>query len=121
MVHFHICYWLILLTAGKIVLSQHHKYKNKHLIIFNFCLHICFYYVLLFCVVVRSTGPVACESLKHKLAVECERIEERIMNTWFPKVIHLLTSKDMLQGVRAEKLDSFYNCVSTLISNQVRR
>lgn len=119
MVHFHICYWLILLTAGKIVLSQHHK--NKHLIIFNFCLHICFYYVLLFCVVVRSTGPVACESLKHKLAVECERIEERIMNTWFPKVIHLLTSKDMLQGVRAEKLDSFYNCVSTLISNQVRR
>uniref|UniRef100_A0A8C7GUY5 Dynein axonemal heavy chain 12 n=1 Tax=Oncorhynchus kisutch TaxID=8019 RepID=A0A8C7GUY5_ONCKI len=68
----------------------------------------------------RSTGPVACESLKHKLAVECERIEERIMNTWFPKVIHLLTSKDMLQGVRAEKLDSFYNCVSTLISNQLR-
>uniref|UniRef100_A0A8C7MDM0 Dynein axonemal heavy chain 12 n=1 Tax=Oncorhynchus kisutch TaxID=8019 RepID=A0A8C7MDM0_ONCKI len=62
----------------------------------------------------------SCESLKHKLAVECERIEERIMNTWFPKVIHLLTSKDMLQGVRAEKLDSFYNCVSTLISNQVR-
>ncbi|CDQ84031.1 unnamed protein product [Oncorhynchus mykiss] len=68
----------------------------------------------------RSTGPVACESLKLKLAVECERIEERIMNTWFPKVIHLLTSKDMLQGVRAEKLDSFYNCVSTLISNQLR-
>ncbi|XP_055788183.1 dynein axonemal heavy chain 12 isoform X2 [Salvelinus fontinalis] len=68
----------------------------------------------------RSTGPVACESLKHKLSVECERIEERIMNTWFPKVIHLLTSKDMLQGVRAEKLDSFYNCVSTLISNQLR-
>eukprot|EP00063_Salmo_salar_P015399 XP_013990234.1 PREDICTED: dynein heavy chain 12, axonemal isoform X3 [Salmo salar] len=68
----------------------------------------------------RSTGPVACESLKHKLAVECERIEERIMNTWFPKVIHLLTSRDMLQGVRAEKLDSFYNCVSTLISNQLR-
>ncbi|XP_029579694.1 dynein heavy chain 12, axonemal isoform X2 [Salmo trutta] len=68
----------------------------------------------------RSTGPVACESLKHKLAVECERIEERIMNTWFPKVIHLLTSRDMLQGVRPEKLDSFYNCVSTLISNQLR-
>ncbi|XP_045065490.1 dynein axonemal heavy chain 12 [Coregonus clupeaformis] len=68
----------------------------------------------------RSTGPVACESLKHKLAVECERIEERIMNTWFPKVIHLLTSKETLQGVRAEKLDSFYNCVSTLISNQLR-
>ncbi|XP_046897139.1 dynein axonemal heavy chain 12 [Hypomesus transpacificus] len=68
----------------------------------------------------RSTGPVDCESLKNKVVVECEKIEERVRNTWFPKVIHLLTSKDTLQGVRPEKLDSFYNCVSTLISNQLR-
>ncbi|XP_062316503.1 dynein axonemal heavy chain 12 [Osmerus eperlanus] len=68
----------------------------------------------------RSTGPVDCESLKNKVVVECEKIEERIRNTWFPKVIHLLTSKDTLQGVRPEKLDSFYNCVFTLISNQLR-
>ncbi|XP_071374585.1 dynein axonemal heavy chain 12 [Centroberyx affinis] len=68
----------------------------------------------------RASGPVDCNSLKNKVAVECERTEERIMNTWFPKVIHLLTSKETLQGVRAEKLDSFYNCVSTLISNQLK-
>uniref|UniRef100_A0A6Q2WX96 Dynein axonemal heavy chain 12 n=1 Tax=Esox lucius TaxID=8010 RepID=A0A6Q2WX96_ESOLU len=61
-----------------------------------------------------------CESLKNNLTVECERIEGRIMNTWYPKVIHLLTSKDTLQRVRPAKLDSFYNCVSTLISNQLK-
>lgn len=41
------------------------------------------------------------------------------MNTWFPKVIHLLTSKETLKGVKEEKLDAFFNCASTLISNQV--
>uniref|UniRef100_A0A3P8ZCE8 AAA+ ATPase domain-containing protein n=1 Tax=Esox lucius TaxID=8010 RepID=A0A3P8ZCE8_ESOLU len=68
----------------------------------------------------RCAGPVDCESLKNNLTVECERIEGRIMNTWYPKVIHLLTSKDTLQRVRPAKLDSFYNCVSTLISNQLK-
>ncbi|XP_051515044.1 dynein axonemal heavy chain 12-like [Myxocyprinus asiaticus] len=68
----------------------------------------------------RSTGPVDCESLKNKVAVECERVEERLIKAWFPKVIHLLTSKDTLQKVRPKKLDSFYNCASTLISNQLK-
>ncbi|XP_021325607.1 dynein axonemal heavy chain 12 isoform X2 [Danio rerio] len=68
----------------------------------------------------RSTGPVDCESLKNKVAVECERVEERLMKAWFPKIIHLLTSKDTLQKVKPKKLDSFYNCASTLISNQLK-
>ncbi|XP_030623788.1 dynein heavy chain 12, axonemal [Chanos chanos] len=68
----------------------------------------------------RSTGPVDCENLKNKVAVECEKIEEKIMNTWFPKVINLLTSKKTFKNVKAEKLDFFYNCASTLISNQLK-
>ncbi|ROL53285.1 Dynein heavy chain 7, axonemal [Anabarilius grahami] len=68
----------------------------------------------------RSTGPIDCESLKNKVAVECERVEDRLMKSWFPKVIHLLTSKDTLQNVKPKKLDSFYNCSSTLISNQLK-
>ncbi|XP_017568229.2 dynein heavy chain 12, axonemal isoform X1 [Pygocentrus nattereri] len=68
----------------------------------------------------RYTGPVDCMSLKSKVAVECERIEQKLMNTWFPKVIHLLTSKDTVQRIRAEKLDAFYNCASTLLSNQLK-
>ncbi|XP_056131285.1 dynein axonemal heavy chain 12 [Lampris incognitus] len=68
----------------------------------------------------RASGAVDCDSLKNKVAVECKRKEEKIMNTWFPKIIQLLTSKEILKGIRAEKRDSFYNCVSTLISNQLK-
>ncbi|XP_016404673.1 dynein heavy chain 12, axonemal [Sinocyclocheilus rhinocerous] len=68
----------------------------------------------------RSTGPVDCESLKNKVAVVCERVEDRLMKSWFPKVIHLLTSKDTVQKVKPKKLDSFYNCASTLLSNQLK-
>uniref|UniRef100_A0A7N6AS53 Dynein axonemal heavy chain 12 n=1 Tax=Anabas testudineus TaxID=64144 RepID=A0A7N6AS53_ANATE len=52
--------------------------------------------------------------------VQCKRTEDRIMNTWFPKVIHLLTNKETVKEIKEEKLDSFYNCASTLISNQAR-
>ncbi|XP_068600100.1 dynein axonemal heavy chain 12 [Brachionichthys hirsutus] len=68
----------------------------------------------------RASGPVDCKSLQNKMTVECKRTEDRIMNTWFSKVIHLLTSKDILKGFKEEKRDSFYNCASTLISNQLK-
>ncbi|CAL8325422.1 unnamed protein product [Merluccius merluccius] len=68
----------------------------------------------------RVSGPVDCDSLRNRVVVECDRTEERIMNTWFPKVIHLLTSQEKLRGVRANKRDSFFNSVSTLISNQLK-
>ncbi|XP_065142099.1 dynein axonemal heavy chain 12-like [Paramisgurnus dabryanus] len=68
----------------------------------------------------RSGGPVDCESLSNKVAVECERVEKTLMKSWFPKVIHLLTSKATLQRVKPRRLDSFHNCASTLISNQLK-
>ncbi|KAK5863728.1 hypothetical protein PBY51_000737 [Eleginops maclovinus] len=68
----------------------------------------------------RASGPVDCKSLQNKMAVECKRTEDRIMNTWFPKVIFLLASMETLKGVKEEKLDSFYDCASTLISNQLK-
>lgn len=69
--------------------------------------------------VCRSKGPVECENLRNKMVVECERMEDKLMNTWFPKIIHLLTSKELQMGIKADKLNSLYNCASTLISNQV--
>ncbi|CAJ1084997.1 dynein heavy chain 12%2C axonemal [Xyrichtys novacula] len=68
----------------------------------------------------QASGPVDCKSLQNKVAVECKRTEDRIMNTWFPKVISLLTSKEILARVKEEKLDSFSRCTSTLISNQLK-
>ncbi|KAG7228180.1 hypothetical protein INR49_013343 [Caranx melampygus] len=68
----------------------------------------------------RASGPVDCKSLQNIVDVECKRTEERVMNTWFPKVIHLLTCNDTLKGVKDKKLDSFFDCASTLISNQLK-
>lgn len=51
--------------------------------------------------------------------MECGKKEAQIMNTWFPQIIHLLTNKENLDRLKEEKLDSFYNCASTLMSNQV--
>uniref|UniRef100_A0A4W4EIL8 Dynein heavy chain linker domain-containing protein n=1 Tax=Electrophorus electricus TaxID=8005 RepID=A0A4W4EIL8_ELEEL len=67
-----------------------------------------------------SMGPVDCENLKNKVAVECERSEKKLMNTWFLNVIHLITSKDTVQGIRAGKLEAFNTCASTLLSNQLK-
>ncbi|XP_029975539.1 dynein heavy chain 12, axonemal [Salarias fasciatus] len=72
---------------------------------------------LCFC---RASGPVDYKSLQNKTLVECKRTEDRIMNTWFPKIIHLLTDKKMLGVVKEKRLGSFYDCASTLISNQLK-
>ncbi|KAK3519072.1 hypothetical protein QTP70_016355, partial [Hemibagrus guttatus] len=68
----------------------------------------------------RSTGPVDCENLKNKVSVECEKMEEKLMSTWFPRVIHLLTCKKTVQRIKAEKLHAFHNCVSAHLSNQLK-
>lgn len=69
--------------------------------------------------VLRASGPVDYMSLQNRTAVACKRTEEHIMKVWFPRVIHLLTSKKTLRSVREDKLCAFFDCGSTLISNQV--
>uniref|UniRef100_G1P4G7 Dynein axonemal heavy chain 12 n=1 Tax=Myotis lucifugus TaxID=59463 RepID=G1P4G7_MYOLU len=68
----------------------------------------------------RAKGPIDCESLKNDLSIQARKAEEKIMNTWYTKVINLFTKKEALEGIKPEKLDSFYNCVSTLMSNQIK-
>uniref|UniRef100_A0A2K6PQ33 Dynein axonemal heavy chain 12 n=1 Tax=Rhinopithecus roxellana TaxID=61622 RepID=A0A2K6PQ33_RHIRO len=69
---------------------------------------------------IRAKGPIDCESLKTDLSIQARKAEEKIMNTWYPKVINLFTKKEALEGVKPEKLDAFYSCVSTLMSNQLK-
>ncbi|KAK2091660.1 Dynein heavy chain 12, axonemal [Saguinus oedipus] len=68
----------------------------------------------------RYLGPIDCESLKTDLSIEVRKAEEKIMNTWYPKVINIFTKKEALEGIKPEKLDAFYSCVSTLMSNQLK-
>ncbi|OCT58631.1 dynein heavy chain 12, axonemal [Xenopus laevis] len=68
----------------------------------------------------RAKGPVECESLKNNVTLACSKAEEKLLNTWYPKVINLFTNKEALQMVRPEKTDSFFSCVTTLMSKQLR-
>nr|XP_014432906.1 dynein heavy chain 12, axonemal isoform X1 [Pelodiscus sinensis] len=65
-------------------------------------------------------GPIDCESLKNDVSLNCTKTEEKLLNTWYPRVINLFTRKEALEGVKSDKVDSFYNCVATLMSNQLK-
>ncbi|XP_059129967.1 dynein axonemal heavy chain 12 isoform X1 [Peromyscus eremicus] len=69
---------------------------------------------------IRARGPIDCEALRNDLSIQAKKSEERIMNTWYPKVINLFTRKEALEGIKPEKMDSFYSCVSILMSNQLK-
>ncbi|NXW00315.1 DYH12 protein, partial [Fregetta grallaria] len=68
----------------------------------------------------RLKGPIDCESLKTDVSLSCSKAEEKILNTWYQRVISLLTQKESLNGVKLDQVDSFYNCVATLMSNQLK-
>ncbi|XP_032996859.1 dynein heavy chain 12, axonemal [Lacerta agilis] len=68
----------------------------------------------------RSRGPTEYESLQNDVSINCLKTEEKLLNTWYPRVINLFTRKEALEGIKPDKIDSFYNCVSTLMSNQIK-
>ncbi|XP_032094987.1 dynein heavy chain 12, axonemal [Thamnophis elegans] len=68
----------------------------------------------------RARGPIECESLQNDVSIKCLKTEEKILNTWYPRVINLFTRKEALEGVKPDQVDSFYNCVATLMSNQLK-
>uniref|UniRef100_A0A663M9S7 Dynein axonemal heavy chain 12 n=1 Tax=Athene cunicularia TaxID=194338 RepID=A0A663M9S7_ATHCN len=68
----------------------------------------------------RLKEPVDCRSLKTDVSLSCSKAEEKILSTWYQKVISLFTQKEALNGVKLDQVDSFYNCVATLMSNQLK-
>ena len=48
---------------------------------------------------------------------ECEKTEEVLMNTWFPQIAAIFTQNK--QKPKADKLQHFYSCASSLLSIQV--
>ena len=59
-------------------------------------------------------------SLKNNIILECEKTEDKLKHTWYPSIINLFADKNAFTGIKPDKQESFYNCVTTLISNQVR-
>ncbi|NWS64778.1 DYH12 protein, partial [Chunga burmeisteri] len=68
----------------------------------------------------RLKGPVDCESLKTDISLSCSKAEKKILDMWYQRVISLFTQKEALNGVELDQVDSFYNCVATLMSNQLK-
>lgn len=50
-----------------------------------------------------------------------EKTEDKLNNSWFPGIINVFADKNSFVSPKAEKLDSFFDCVTTLISNQVKK
>lgn len=67
----------------------------------------------------RLKGPVDCKSLKTDASLSCSKAEEEIMSTWYRRVVALFSQSEALDGVKLDQLESFYNCVAVLMSNQV--
>ncbi|XP_021265333.1 dynein heavy chain 12, axonemal [Numida meleagris] len=65
-------------------------------------------------------GPIDCESLKTDVSLSCSKAEEKILNTWYQRVISLFTQEAAVSGVNLGQLDSFYSCVATLMANQLK-
>ncbi|OWK63542.1 Dynein heavy chain 7, axonemal [Lonchura striata] len=68
----------------------------------------------------RLKGPIDCKSLKTDASLSCSKAEDKIMSTWYQRVIGLFTQSQALDGVKLDHLESFYNCVAVLMSNQLK-
>ncbi|NWU43105.1 DYH12 protein, partial [Hylia prasina] len=68
----------------------------------------------------RLKGPVDCKSFKTDASLSCSKAEGEIMSTWHQRVIGLFTQSEALDGVKLDQLESFYNCVAVLMSNQLK-
>lgn len=58
-------------------------------------------------------------SLKNNIILECEKTEDRLMHTWYPNIINIFADKNAFTAIKPDRQESFYNCVTTLISTQV--
>ncbi|NWX55505.1 DYH12 protein, partial [Promerops cafer] len=68
----------------------------------------------------RLKGPVDCKSLKTDASLSCSKAEDEIMSTWYQRVIGLFSQSEALDGLKLDQLESFYNCVAVLMSNQLK-
>lgn len=75
--------------------------------------------VFLFVCFFSLKGPIDCDSLEADVSLSCSKAQEKILNTWYQRVIGLFSQK-ALTGSKLRLVDSFYNSVAVLVSNQVK-
>lgn len=68
----------------------------------------------------RATGSLDQHQVKNNIAIELEKAQEFIKNIWYTNFINIFMDKNQFKNIPSSQLDSFYNSVSVLASNQVR-
>lgn len=70
----------------------------------------------------RSSGPVDVEHFRTLLVESaCEHAEEKLVSSWYPRVTALFNDPVLMRSDRGFKAGTeFYECVDTLLSNQLR-
>ncbi|KAK6177269.1 hypothetical protein SNE40_015399 [Patella caerulea] len=76
--------------------------------------------VLVDCSQYRANGPIDFERLKNDAIIDLEKAEDKLLHNWYPKIINIFADKNNFRTITGDKLDSFYNCITTLISNQLK-
>eukprot|EP00112_Aurelia_sp_Birch-Aquarium-sp1_P009500 Seg2081.2 transcript_id=Seg2081.2/GoldUCD/mRNA.D3Y31 product="Dynein heavy chain 12 axonemal" protein_id=Seg2081.2/GoldUCD/D3Y31 len=69
---------------------------------------------------IRKQGPIECEHLKNNSQLACEKIEEKLMHSWYPEIVNIFVDTESFKHLKDDQQDSFHNSVSTLISNQLK-
>ncbi|XP_069101059.1 dynein axonemal heavy chain 12-like isoform X1 [Argopecten irradians] len=76
--------------------------------------------ILVDCSNMRARGAIEFESMKNNIQLDLEKMEDKLMHSWFPTIINVFADKVTFVPPKAEKTDSFYSSVTTLISNQLK-
>ena len=73
--------------------------------------------LLIDCSHLRAQGPIDAENMKNNVILDCEKNEEKLMNSWFHEVVNIFYDKKSFAHLKDDQQDSFYNCVSQLMGN----
>ena len=67
----------------------------------------------------RMAGPLDQHQLKNNVTIELEKSQEFIRNIWYTNFINIFIDKNDFKTIPSSQIDSFYDSVKVLASNQV--
>ena len=61
------------------------------------------------------------EHFRNLVLLDTQHAEERLINSWYPKLISMFSGDEkIVENIPFDRADSFHECVSTLLGNQMR-
>ncbi len=68
----------------------------------------------------KQAGPLDHHQIKNNVTIELEKSQDFIKNIWYTNFINIFMEKNQLKSVPSSQLESFYNSVNVLASNQLK-